>query len=74
MKKAEIEWKYFFGGSGGKNFDRYYFAIIDGVRIERHDSNKGRRYSIGNMDEAKQTYESEDKLLDALTQPKTDKP
>lgn len=63
---TEIDWKYFFGGSGGKTFDRYYKADINGVRVEKHSSNKGTRYSIGNMDKAKQTYESEEKLSEAL--------
>lgn len=62
-----IEWKYFFGGSSGRSFDRYYKAEINGVRVEKHGSNRGTEYSIGNIDKAKKKYKSEEELLKALT-------
>ena len=31
-----IDWKYFFGGSSGRTFDRYYKAEINGKRVEKH--------------------------------------
>lgn len=68
---TEIDWQYFFGGSGGRDFDRYYKAEINGVRVEKHASNRRTRYSIGNMDEAKQTYKSEEELLEALNNKST---
>lgn len=61
-----IEWQYFFGGHGGKRFDRYYKAEINGHRVERHDSNRGRKYSIGNMDHAKEKFNSEEELMNAI--------
>ena len=65
-----ISWEYFFGGSSnwGKRFDRYYKAEVNGIRVERHDSNGrgGKRYCIGNMDKAKQIYKSEAELLKAV--------
>jgi hypothetical protein len=66
MNPEKIDWKYFFGGGGSKTFDRYYKAEINGVRVERHDSNRGREYSIGNMDEAKKKYKNEKDLLKAI--------
>lgn len=71
MKEEEIKWDYFFGGGSGTSFDRYYKAIINGVRCERHSSNTGTVYAIGNIDEAKKTYKSEFKLLKALAEPIT---
>lgn len=62
----EIDWKYFFGGHGGKTFDRYYKAEINGQRVEMHSSNKGTVYSIGNMDKAKGKYKSESDLIKAV--------
>jgi len=46
-----LNWKYFFGGhgNGGRTFDRYYKDEVNGVRVEKHASNKGVWYSIGNM-------------------------
>lgn len=61
-----IAWKYFFGGSGGKSFDRYYKSEINGVRVEKHASNTGTEYSIGNMDEAKIKYKTEEELINSL--------
>ena len=65
MEEFTIEWNYFFGGSGGRTFDRYYKAEINGKRVEKHASNRGVKYAIGNIDEAKKKYKSEDELLNA---------
>lgn len=64
----EIKWKYFFGGhdNGGRTFDRYYSAEINGVRVEKHASNRGVKFSIGNIDKAKIKYKTEKELLAAL--------
>lgn len=61
-----IHWQYFFGGKGERTFNRYYKAEIDGLRVEKHESNRGTEYSIGNMDEAKIKYKSIEKLLIAV--------
>lgn len=50
-----IDWKYFFGGSSGRTFDRYYKAEINDKRVEKHASNRGVKYAIGNIDEAKKS-------------------
>jgi hypothetical protein len=60
-----IDWQYFFGGSSGRTFDRYYKAEINGKRVEKHASNRGVKYSIGNIDEAKKKYKTEQELSDA---------
>lgn len=60
-----IDWQYFFGGSGGRTFDRYYKAEINGKRVEKHASNRGVKYAIGNIDEAKKKYKTEKELSDA---------
>lgn len=60
-----IDWKYFFGGSGGRTFDHYYKAEINGKRVEKHESNRGIKYSIGNIDEAKKKYKTEKELSEA---------
>ena len=60
-----IDWKYFFGGSSGRTFDRYYKAEINGKRVETHASNRGVKYSIGNIDEAKKKYKTETELSEA---------
>lgn len=60
-----IDWKYFFGGSSGRCFDRYYKAEINGKRVEKHASNRGVKYSIGNIDEAKKKYKTELELSEA---------
>jgi len=61
-----IEWKYFFGGYSGMSFDRFYKAEINGQRVEKHASNIGVEYSIGNIDEAKITYKTEEELIKAV--------
>lgn len=61
-----IEWQYFFGGGN----QRYYYAVIEGQRVEKY-SHKGKNlYSIGNIDKAKEKYNSEDELLTAIKQSK----
>ena len=60
-----IQWQYFFGGGGGNTFDRYYKAEINGKRVEKHASNKGVKYAIGNIDEAKKKYNTEEELIKA---------
>lgn len=64
--KSLIDWKYFFGGTSGGCFDRYYKAEINGVRVEKHGSNSGTKYAIGNIDEAKIKFKTEDELFDAI--------
>lgn len=66
--KPIIEWKYFFGGSIGYTFDRYYKAEINGKIVEKHASNTGTLYAIGNIDKAKKKYKTEAALLKALKQ------
>jgi hypothetical protein len=63
-----ISWDYFHGGSshGGKMYDRYYKAFIDGVRVEKWASNRGVKYCIGEMVGDVNTYLSEEDLLDAV--------
>lgn len=63
-----IDWKYFFGGSSGRVYDRYYKAEINGKRVEKHVSNRGVKYAIGNIDEAKKKYKNEADLSNACFQ------
>ena len=65
LEKQAIEWQYFFGGSSGRTFDRYYKSEINGKRVEKHASNKGVKYSIGNIDEAKKKYKTVEELYQA---------
>ena len=60
-----IDWQYFFGGSSGKTFDRYYKAEINGKRVEKHASNRGVKYAIGNIDEEKKKFKTEAELSEA---------
>ena len=60
-----IDWQYFFVGSSGRCYDRYYKAEINGKRVEKHASNRGVKYSIGNIDEAKKKYKTETELSEA---------
>lgn len=62
----EIKWQYFFGGKSGKSFDRYYKAIINGIPCEKHSSNKGVLYSVGNIDKAKVKHKTEKELIESL--------
>ena len=64
-KESKINWQYFFGGGGGRTFDRYYKAEANGILVEKHVSNQGVEYSIGNIDTSK-TYKTENALLNAL--------
>jgi len=66
--KPMIEWQYFFGGSSGRSFDRFYKAEINGQRVEKHCSNTGVEYSIGNIDEAKIKFKTEEELIKAVNQ------
>ncbi len=66
-----LDWQYFFGGGNvGKRFDRYYKAEVNGVRVEKHGSKRGTKYSIGNMDKAEIKYDTEAQLLEALNSSK----
>lgn len=66
QKQISISWKYFFGGHGDKSFDRFYKADINGVRVEKHASNGGVFYAIGNISKAKKKYKSETELIKAI--------
>jgi len=65
MKEGKFNWKYFFGGCGGETYERYYKAEINGKRVEKCASNRGVKYSIGNIDEAKKKYKTEKELSEA---------
>ena len=60
-----IEWEYFFGGSSGRSFDRYYKAKINGNHVEKHSTSAGSKFAIGNIDEAKKKYKTEAELSKA---------
>lgn len=62
-----IVWEYFFGGTSGRHFDRYYQADINGIRVEKHASNRGCKYAVGNIDKAKIKYTTESELIESLT-------
>jgi hypothetical protein len=62
----KIEWKYFFGGSSGRSFDRYYYSEINGIRVEKHASNRGVKYAVGNIGLAKKKYKTESELIEAV--------
>lgn len=68
MVMIKLDWQYFFGGSSdcGRTFDRYYKAFVNGVRVEKHATNRKVEFGIGNIDTAKVKYNSEDQLLKAL--------
>jgi NTP pyrophosphatase (non-canonical NTP hydrolase) len=65
-KEVKVEWSYFFGYSGGGTFDRYYEGVINGIRVEKHSSNKGKRFSIGNIDNSQKVYNNEQELIKAV--------
>lgn len=65
IKDIIIDWKYFFGGSSGRDFDRFYKAEINGMRVEKHATQSDVKYAIGNIDEAKIKYKTENELIDA---------
>jgi hypothetical protein len=60
----KIDWKYFFGGSSGNTFDRYYKAEINGKQVEKHPNNRGSKFAVGNIDEAKKKFKTEQELID----------
>lgn len=57
-----MEWQYFFGSSGRGTFSRYYKSFIGGVRVEKCATNKGTLYSVGNYDEARKKFNTEEDL------------
>lgn len=61
-----IQWQYFFGGHSGKSYTRYYKAFINGIRVEKCNTNTKTQYCIGNFDHAEKKYTTEDALLKAL--------
>ena len=62
-----IEWKYFFGASYKNGYyDRYYKAEVKGVRVEKHVTPRFTRFAIGNIDEAKIKFDSENELIQKL--------
>ena len=62
-----FKWQMFFsGGEIGKNYECFYKDFIEGKRVEKHEFRGGVRYSIGNMDVAKNKYKTEIELLNAL--------
>lgn len=65
MKKIEIEWKYFFGYSVRGKATRYYKAEVNGLRVERCCRPTKTVYSVGNMDNAVETYKTEELLIAA---------
>ncbi len=62
----EIKWNYFFGSTNGNCFIRYYSAKINGIVCEKCGTNNSTRYSIGNFDEAKKKYKTENELIEAI--------
>jgi len=58
-----MEWHYFFGSSGCGTFGRYYKSFIGGVRVEKCATNKGTTYSVGNHDEARKKFKTEEELI-----------
>lgn len=68
MSLFKLEWKYFFGGSSRHTFDRYYKAEINGIIVEKHASNSGVKYAIGNIDKAKIKYKTEAGLISAVNE------
>ena len=73
MKNKSIKWQYFFGGSinNGRSYDRYYKSEIKGIRVEKHVSNRGVRYAVGNIDKAKIKHKTEEELINHLIAPCT---
>ena len=62
----KIDWQYFFGGGTIPHQQHYYKAEINGIRVEKHTFRGGVEYSIGNMDEAKIKFKTEEELLKAI--------
>lgn len=65
-----LQWTYFFGGCSGNTFDRYYKAEIGGIRVEKHANNRGVKFAVGNIDEAKKKFKTEKELIEFVTPPK----
>ena len=63
----KIDWKYFFGGTSGRSFDRYYYSEINGIRVEKHASKKGVEFGIGNIDKSKK-IKTEEELTKKVSQ------
>lgn len=63
--KINIKWKYFFGWRAGRRFANHYKARVNGKDVERCGSHRGRWYSIGNIDESKKKYKTEEELIKA---------
>ena len=61
-----LQWKYFFGGCSGNHFDRYYEAEINGIRVEKHSNNRGSKFAVGNIDEAKKKFKTEKELIESF--------
>lgn len=62
-----IKWEYFFGGTSGSTSTRFYFATINGLRVEKRWNSPGSlSYSIGNYDKAKKKFRTEAQLLKAI--------
>ena len=72
MKDIKIEWKLFFSGGSLTNYERFYMAHINGIRVEKHSFRGGVKFAIGNIDEAKETYKTERELLEAMITPTPD--
>jgi len=66
----KINWQYFYGGSSnnGRSYDRYYKSEIKGILVEKHVSNRGVKYAVGNIDKAKVKYKTESELIASLKQ------
>lgn len=60
-----INWRYFFGGVAGNTSTRFYFATINGLRVEKREGGKT-LYAIGNFDRAKKKFKTEVELIKAL--------
>ena len=65
-----LQWTYFFGGCSGNTFDRYYKAEIGGIRVEKHANNRGVKFAVGNIDEAKKKFKTEKELIESINIPK----
>lgn len=67
---SKIEWKYFFGwhADEGNRFARHYFSEINGIRLEKKSTHRKTEYCVGNIDEAKTKYKTEEELLKFINQ------
>lgn len=66
----KLSWQNFFGGGMGRNSVRYYKTEINGKRCEMRENYAGKKFSIGNFDEAKKKYNSEEELIKAANETK----